>query len=42
MANLSSWSKNDEQAILSFEWSLFKTELIYQRPYAQQNKLSHS
>jgi hypothetical protein len=24
MANLSSWSENDEQAILSFEQSLFK------------------
>jgi hypothetical protein len=39
MANLSSWSENNEQTILAFEWSLFKTELILQKPYAQRNKL---
>jgi hypothetical protein len=26
MANLSSWSENDEQTILAFDWSLFKIE----------------
>jgi hypothetical protein len=39
VANLISWSENNEQTILAFEWSLFKTELIQQKPYAQQNKL---